>query len=103
MPTEDAARRTLLPGAGRRELGPTPLAEDQAAEGEPEAERSEREGAERGDLARAPEALPASNCLFLLARQRLAAPLLAERAARSQAEIEVVEDLGGLIDHDLSV
>jgi hypothetical protein len=51
----------------------------------------------------ATEPLPASERFLFLARERLAAPLLAQSAARSQPEIEVVEDLGRLVDHGLSV
>ena len=47
------------------------------------------------DLARGREALPAAERLLLLVRELLAAPLLAQRAARPEAEVEVVEDLGG--------
>ena len=103
-----AATVVLLPRAGRGEplgggLGPTPLAEDQAADREPEPEGAERKGAERHGLAHPREALPAPESLLLVGCQRLAAPFLAQRAARSQPEIEVVKDLGGLIDHGLSV
>jgi hypothetical protein len=85
------------------DLSPPPATEDEAADGEAEAERAEREGPERDDLASATEPLPASERFLFLARKRLAAPLLAQSAARSQPEIEVVEDLGRLVDHDLSV
>ena len=43
--------------------------------------------------------LPAAERLLLLGRERLAAALLAQRAARAEAEIEVVEDFGGLVGH----
>jgi hypothetical protein len=86
-----------------RPLRAAPLAEDQAADGEPEPEGAEREGSERHGLADLRKALPATQRFLLVGCQRLAAPLLAQRAARSQPQIEVVEDLGGLIDHDLSV
>ena len=39
----------------------------------------------------------------LLLGQLLAAPLLAHRAARLEAEVEVVEDLGRLLGHAPSV
>ena len=42
---------------------------------------------------------PAAERLLLLGRQRLAATLLAQRAARPQTEVEVVEDLGRLVGH----
>ena len=42
---------------------------------------------------------PAAERLLLLGRQRLAATLLAQRAARAEPEVEVVEDLGRLVRH----
>ena len=45
------------------------------------------------------ETLPAAEHLLLLGRQRLPTPLLPHRAAGSQPEVEVVEDLGGLVGH----
>ena len=43
------------------------------------------------------QAVPPTERLLLLARQRLPAPLLAQRAARAQPEVEVVEDLGRIL------
>ena len=54
------------------------------------------ERADRDRLAPRREPLPAAERLLLLGRQRLAAPLLAHRAAGAEPEVEVVEDLGGL-------
>ena len=42
------------------------------------------------------QALPAPERLLLLRRERLAPPLLPERAPRAKAEVEIVEDLGRL-------
>ena len=50
-------------------------------------------------LRHARQPLPAAERLLLLGRQRLAAALLAQRAAGTQTEVEVVEDLGGLVRH----
>ena len=74
----------------------------EAAEGEAEAEGADRERADCDRLPRHREPVPASERLLLLGRQRLAAPLLAQRAARSEAEIEVVEDLGGVVPCSVS-
>jgi len=41
--------------------------------------------------------------LLLLRRERLAAPLLAHRAPRAEAEVDVVEELGRLVRHGASV
>src|SRR5438034_1748906 len=81
--------------AGRLRLAPA--AEDQPAEREAEAEGADRERPDRDPLAPRGQPLPVPERLLLLARQRLAAPLLAQRAARPQTEIEVVEDLTGLL------
>ena len=62
-----------------------------------------REAADRDRLAPGGEALPAPERLLLLGRQRLAAALLAQRAAGAQAEVEVVEDLGGVVGHGLNL
>ena len=43
--------------------------------------------------------LPAPERFLLLGGQRLAATLLAQRAAGPQAEVQVVEDLAGLVGH----
>jgi hypothetical protein len=80
-------------------LGFSPAAEDEAAEGEAEPERPDREAADGDGLAPRGEALPAAERLLLLGGQRFAPPLLAERTAGPQAEVEVVEDLGGLVAH----
>jgi hypothetical protein len=95
------ARREQQPSS--RELGAAPAAEDQAADREAEAEGAERERAERDRLAHPCQALPAPERLLFLGRQRLSAPLLAQRAPGSESEVEVVEDLSRLVDHDLSV
>src|SRR6266576_3422970 len=79
------------------DLAPTP--EDQAAEREAEPERPDREAADRRHFARLRETLPAAECLFLLGRQLLAAALLPQSAAGPETEVEVVEDLGGLVAH----
>src|SRR5919204_3677066 len=76
-------------------LGLPPAAEDQPPEGEAEAERPEREAADRERLAPRREALPATEGLSLLRRERLSAPLLAHRSTRTEAQVEIVEDLGG--------
>jgi hypothetical protein len=78
-------------------LGFSPAAEDEAAEREAEAERAGGERADGEDLAPEREPLPAAEHLLLLGREGLAAPLLAQRPARSQSEVEVVEDLGRLL------
>ena len=59
--------------------------------------------ADRDGLAPRRQSLPASERLLLLGRQRLAAALLAHRAAGAKAEVEVVEDLGGFVGHVSSV
>src|SRR5262245_7390153 len=82
-----------------RGLGLPPAAEDEAAEGDAEPERPDGEAADRHDLAPGREALPAAESLLLLGRQRLAAPLLAHRASGAESEVEVVEDLGGIVCH----
>ena len=94
------------PGGGVRQryaLCPAPAAEDETADREPEPERAEREGADRRRLPDARQSLPPPERFFLVARERFAAPFLPQRAPRAEAEIEIVEDLGGLVDHDLSV
>src|SRR5207302_2447481 len=94
-------------GQGKRGLGglvrAAPAAEDEAAEREPEPERAEREASDRDGFPPGRQPLPAAERLLLLARQRLAAALLAERAACAQTEIEVVEYLRGLLFHLLRV
>src|SRR5438132_4197195 len=76
-----------------------PPAEDQAAKRETEPECSEREAADRDGLAPRSQTLPAADRLLLLGRERLAAALLAQRPARPQTQVEVIEDLGRLVGH----
>ena len=73
--------------------GLAPAAEDQAAEGETEPEGADRERADRHGLAPDREALPATERLFFLDRQLLAAALFAQRTASAEAQVEIVEDL----------
>src|SRR6185503_1269846 len=95
------------PGRGRRagravregRLGLAPAAENQAAEREAETEGADGEGADRDRLAPGREPGPAAERFLVFRGQRLAATLLAQRAARPQPEVEVVEDLGRLIGH----
>src|SRR5262245_8814079 len=82
------------------DLGAAPAAEHQPAEREAETERAEREGAHGDRLSPRGQTLPAPDCLLLLRGQGLAAPLLAQRSPGTEAEVEVVEDLGALILHD---
>jgi hypothetical protein len=58
-----------------------PAAKHEAAEGEAEPEGADREGADRERLPPVRHLAPASERLFLVHRQRLAAALLAERTA----------------------
>ena len=83
--------------AGVLLLRPSPAAEDQAAEGEAEPERADGEAADRDALPPCGKPLPAAERLLLLLGQRLAAALLAQRAAGPEAEVEVVEDLRRLL------
>jgi hypothetical protein len=76
-----------------------PAAEHQTAEREAEPERADPESADRRRLPRRRKALPTAERLPLLVRQFLAAPLLAQRAAGAQPDVEVVEDLGGVFAH----
>src|SRR5215510_14744291 len=80
-----------------------PAAEDEAADGEPEPERAEREGADRDELPPQRQALPAPDRLLFLGGQRLAASLLTRRPACTQAEIDVVEQFRRLVRHGASV
>ena len=77
--------------------GLAPAAEHEAAEGEAEPEGAGGEAADRDALAPRREALPAAERLRLLGGERLAAALLAQRAAGPNAEIEIVEDLVRLL------
>src|SRR5436190_3804789 len=95
----NGASRETRTGAACALLGLAPAAEDQAAEGEAQAKGADREASDRQGLAPRRQALPAAERLALLLRQRLASALLSDRAAGSQAEIEVVEDLGGVFRH----
>ncbi len=83
--------------AARYALRQRPNTRPPEREAEPEGADGER--ADRDRLARRREPLPASECLLLLGRQLLAAPLLAQRAAGPEAEVEVVEDFGVLVGH----
>ena len=78
-------------------LGPSPAAEDKSPKREAEPERAERERADRERLARGAEPAPAGQQLALLVGERLTPPLLAHRAPRAKAEIEVVEDFGRFV------
>src|SRR5690242_12202966 len=80
-------------------LSLTPFAEHEPTQGESEPEGPNAEGADRRRLAPVRKALPAAEGFLLLIRQRLAAALFAHRAARAQAEVEIVEDLGGFVGH----
>src|SRR5205085_3329412 len=86
-----------VPGEGRGRLelrAPwAPAPENEAAQGEAEAERADGEGADRERLPPGGEPLPATERLLLLGRERLAAALLAQRAAGANAQVEVVEYL----------
>src|SRR5207245_466092 len=64
----------------------SPAAEDEAAEREAEPEGADGEAADRDRLAPGRQALPASERLLFVARQRLAAPLLAQGAPGPQHE-----------------
>src|SRR3954462_13977629 len=83
----------------RRALRLAPAAEDEAAEGEAEAERADGEAADRDCLPRRRESLPPPERLLFLRGQLLTTPLLAQRTAGAQPEIEVVEDLAGVVGH----
>src|SRR4029079_4207794 len=71
--------------------------EDEAAEGEAEPERADGEGADRDALAPHRHLLPAADRLALLLGQLLPAPLLAQRAAGLESDIEVVDGLGSVV------
>ena len=94
--TRGRRARAAEPGPGGARPGFAPAAEDEAAEGEAEPEGAERERADGDRLPRHREPVPAAERLLLLGRQRLAAALLAQRAAGPQPEVEVVEDLRGV-------
>jgi len=102
-PRTFSAKRRPNPGRKRsfrpERLGLPPAAEDEAAESEAESEGADGEAADREGLAPGGKSLPASERLALFRRQRLASALLADRAARSETEIEVVENLGRLFGH----
>jgi len=87
-------------------LGVSAAAEDYAADGEAEPERADREGADRDHLAPLRQPLPVTERGLLFHRQRLSAALLADCAAGTQAEVEIVEELGRLgrlVRHEASV
>src|SRR5581483_11113273 len=67
------------------------------AEREAEAEGADGKAADRDTLAPRREPLPPTEGLPFLGRQGLAAALLPQRAARSQPEVQVVEDLRRLL------
>src|SRR5207244_3067880 len=94
-----SARTTSRPSGAP---GP-PAPEHETADGEAEAERADGEGADRERLPPRRQPLPPSERLLLLGRERLASALLAQSATRPDAEVEVVEDLGGVFGHDLSL
>src|SRR5581483_3802803 len=77
--------------------GFAPAAEHEPAEREAEPEGAEGEAADRHTLAPRRQALPAPEGVAFLCRQRLAAALLPQGAAGTQAEVEVVEDLRRLL------
>src|SRR5262249_44174065 len=79
--------------------GLAPAAEHEAAEGEAEPEGADGEAPDRDRLAPGGETLPAPERLALLLCEGLAAALLAQRAARSQSEVQVVEDLRLVVGH----
>jgi hypothetical protein len=78
-------------------------AEDQAADGEAEPERPERECSDRDELSPEGQALPVAYRLGLLRGERLATPLLPYRASGPKAEIDVVEQLRRLVGHGSSL
>ncbi len=78
-------------------------AEDEAADGEAEPEGAKREGADGDPLAPDGQTLPVTERLFLLLRQLLSAPLLAQRTPCLESKVEVVEYLRGLFGHASSV
>src|ERR1700734_2278171 len=77
--------------------GLAPAAEHEAAEGETEPERPGGEPADRDALAPRRQPLPAAKRLEFLARERLAAALLAQRPAGAHAQVQIVEDLARLL------
>ena len=84
-------------------LGLAPAAKDQAAQRKAEPERPEGEAADREGLAPRRKALPPAEGLALLGRQGLSSPLLSDRSACAQSEVEIVEDLSGLVGHEFSL
>src|SRR5262245_35163458 len=87
------------PSAARR----APAAEDEAADGEAETERTERKRTDGDELPPQREPLPAADRLLFLRREWLTAPLLAGCAPRTQAQVDVVEQLRRLVRHGASV
>src|SRR5947208_7420892 len=104
-PSADSATATRRPpeprgSRCRRLLSLAPAAEHEAAEREAEPERADGEAADGECFTPRRQALPAAERLARAGRQRLAAALLAKRAAGAKAEVEIVEDLGGLVGHE---
>src|SRR5207344_2676481 len=97
------ASRARAPAPGALSLGLLAATKNETAEREPEPERTERECADGDRLPPARKPVPAGDHRLLLHRQRLAAALLAHRTARPKPEIEVVEELGRLVGHEISV
>src|SRR5207302_1090831 len=95
---EDGSAPPIRPSV-LKPLRLAPAAEDQAAEGKAEPERADREAADRERLAPRGKPLPATERLALLRRQRLPTAVLSDRDAGAQSEVEIVEDLGGLVGH----
>src|SRR5207253_5311524 len=83
----------------RRALDLAPAAEHETAEREAEPEGAEREPADCDRLAPGGQPLPAAERFLLVRGQRLAAALLAQCTACPQAQVEVVEDLRGVVGH----
>src|SRR5262245_28859668 len=99
--------RTTAEWAGLRgpplvRSGFAPAAEHEAAEGEAEPERADRERTDSDGLSPHRHLPPAPDRLALLLGQLLSTALLPQCAARLQAEVEVVEDLGA-VGHGTSV
>src|SRR5262249_20253819 len=79
--------------------GLPPAAEHEAAEGEAEPECSDRERPDRDRLPPARHLLPAAERLLFFRGQGFAAALLAQGTARTQTEVEVLDDLSRLVYH----
>ena len=83
--------------------GFTPAPEDEAADGEAESERPERERSHGDELPPEGEPLPVSERLLFLSGERLTPTPLADRAACAKTEIDVIEELGRFVRHVSSV